>query len=137
MTTTHSPRSRRWLVVPPVLIGIALFGWLVLHTGEPERAAPQEQARVLRVIAAPSVDVIPRVLGYGTAQPARVWRAVAEVEGRVVDVHPELGSGAFLKTDDVVLKIDPREYELTVSQLVTVHGVMLKEDREEPAEVGR
>ena len=30
--------------------------------------------------------MVPRVLGYGTAAPAQVWRAVAEVEGRVIEV---------------------------------------------------
>ncbi|MEE8296398.1 MAG: hypothetical protein V3R26_01060, partial [Hyphomicrobium sp.] len=72
---------------------------------------------MLRVIEAPQVDVIPRVRGYGTARPAQVWRAVAEVRGRVTEVPPELKQGAFLAVDDVVLRIDPREYELEVAQL--------------------
>lgn len=117
MRFTSSPRVRRWLFVPPVLLGIAFIVWQMLHTRQPERIASGELARVLRVIDAPQVDVVPRVLGYGTAAPAQVWRAVAEVEGRVIEVHPELNPGAFLKEGDVVLKIDPREFELTASQL--------------------
>ena len=117
MRFTPSPRVRRWLFVPPVLLGIAFIVWQMLHTRQPERIVSGELARVLRVIDAPQVDVVPRVLGYGTAAPAQVWRAVAEVEGRVIEVHPELNPGAFLKEGDVVLKIDPREFELTASQL--------------------
>lgn len=108
---------RKWLILPPVLIGAGIFAWLMSHGREPQKKAPEELARVLRVIEAPSVNVVPRVLGYGTAKPAQGWRAVAEVEGRVVEVHPELRAGTFVKAGEVVLKIDPREYDLAVSQL--------------------
>jgi len=108
---------RKWLILPPIVIGAAVVIWFTQHAREPQRRPQQEVARVLRVIEAPPVDVMPRVLGYGTAKPARVWRAVAEVEGRVVKVHSELKAGAFVKKGEVVLEIDPREYELVVSQL--------------------
>ncbi len=110
-------RPRRWLVLPPIVIGAAVVIWLTQHAQTPQRRPQQEVARVLRVIEAPAVDVIPRVLGYGTAKPARVWRAVAEVEGRVVKVRSELKPGAFVKEGEVVLEIDPREYELVVTRL--------------------
>ncbi len=112
-----TPASRRWLIIIPILLGVGVLAWLMLHSRKPEKKLPEESARVLRVIEVERVDVVPRVIGYGTARPARIWRGVAEVEGRVVEVHKELKSGAFLKTGEVVLKIDPREYQLTVSQL--------------------
>lgn len=108
---------RKWLILPPVLLGAGIFAWLMLHSREPQKKTPGELARVLRVIVVQPVNVVPRVLGYGTAKPAQVWRAVAEVEGRVVEVHTELKAGAFIKVGEVVLKIDPREYELAASQL--------------------
>lgn len=108
---------RKWLFVLPILAGILIFGWLAFNKREPEKKPPKEAARVLRVIRAPQMDVLPRVLGHGTAQPARVWRAVAEVEGRVIEINQELKQGAFLGANDHVLKIDPREYELIISQL--------------------
>ena len=108
---------RRWLILPPMVVGVAVVVWFTRHAREPQRRPQQEVARALWAIDAPHVDVIPRVLGYGTARPARVWRAVAEVAGRVVNVHPELKAGAFVKEGEVVLEIDPREYELVVTQL--------------------
>jgi len=117
MDKSISAGFRKWLILPPIVIGVAVVVWLTRHAREPQRRPEQEVARVLRVIEAPAVDVVPRVLGYGTAKPARVWRAVAEVGGRVVKVHPELKAGAFIKEDEIVLEIDPREYELVVSQL--------------------
>lgn len=110
-------RVRKWLILPPVLLGIAIFAWLISRPVEPRRKPPEEVARVLSVIETAQVAVVPRVLGYGSAKPAQVWRAVAEVEGRVVEVHPELKPGTFVKAGELVLKIDPREYQLAVSQL--------------------
>lgn len=63
----------------------------------------------------PVVDLIPRTIGYGIAEPGKVWRAVAEVRGRVVEVHPRLKAGALLKKDDLLLKTDPTEYRLAVA----------------------
>lgn len=62
----------------------SIFAWLMLHGREPQKKTPEELARVLRVIVAQPVKVVPRALGYGTAKPMKVWRAVAEVEGRVM-----------------------------------------------------
>lgn len=112
-----SPGIRKWLFLPPILIGGGIFAWMMMTARGLERSVPQERARVVRIIQAPAVDVVPRVLGYGTARPARVWRAVAEVEGRVIETHPELQSGVFVSAGEVMLKIDPREYELAVAQL--------------------
>jgi RND family efflux transporter MFP subunit len=57
------------------------------------------------------------VLGYGTARPGDVWSAVADVRGRIVETHSELKAGAILRKGEVVLRIDPSEYELRVAQL--------------------
>lgn len=117
MKRNLSPALRKGLQAAPVVLGVALFAWLTFHGRQPLQKPGEEAARTLSVIEVRPIDVVPRVRGYGTARPARVWRAVAEVEGRVVDIHEELRAGAFLKAGEVALKIDPREYRLTVSRL--------------------
>ncbi|HNO77864.1 MAG TPA: efflux transporter periplasmic adaptor subunit [Phycisphaerae bacterium] len=110
-------RTKRFLIIPPVLVAIALFVWLVRGSREPVRKPVAEVARKLRVIEAPVVSVTPRAIGYGTSQPTKVWRVVAEVGGQIVEVNPNLKSGSFLVKDDPVLTIDPQEYQLVVTQL--------------------
>lgn len=61
--------------------------------------------------------VIPRALGYGRARPVRVWDAVAEVGGRIVEIHPRLRKGALIEENELLVRIDPTEYELAVSQV--------------------
>jgi len=86
------------------------------------RPAPRQQpvseiVCSLRVIEVPRVVLVPRVIGYGTAEPGDIWTAVAEVKGRVTKVHPDLKSGAMLRQGEEVLRIDPTEYELQVARL--------------------
>jgi multidrug efflux pump subunit AcrB len=46
-----------------------------------------------------------------------MWRAVAEVEGRVLEVHEHLKSGAMVQRGETLLTIDPAEYDLAVVRL--------------------
>lgn len=118
MKRLHLPTNfRRWLIVPPVVLGVGVMALLVINKEQLKRKPERELSRVLRVIQVPQVDVVPRVLGYGTAQPGRVWRAVAEVKGRVVTVDPQLKAGAIMRAGEGILRIDPMEYELAIAQL--------------------
>jgi RND family efflux transporter MFP subunit len=109
--------NRKWLIVPPVVLGVCVVGFFAATRETPKRKPEQELAQALRVVEVPKVDLIPRVLGHGVATPGRVWRAVAEVKGRVVSVHPELKSGSIITVGDELLRIDPTEYELAVARL--------------------
>ena len=42
----------------------------------------------------------------------QVWEAVAEVAGKIVEMHPELKRGSILRKGEVLLRIDPAEYGL-------------------------
>ncbi|MEX1026777.1 MAG: efflux transporter periplasmic adaptor subunit [Candidatus Paceibacterota bacterium] len=116
MKWKFSSTVRKWLIVAPVLLGLAVVAMLVLSRTGPERTPEQEEVRSVRVIRAAAVDAVPRVVGYGTAEPGQVWRAVAEVKGRVAEVHPQLKAGAMLKEEETLLRIDRAEYELAIAQ---------------------
>jgi membrane fusion protein, multidrug efflux system len=107
---------RKWLIVPPLLVGTAIVVLLLWFREQPVRAPVSEEKRVLRGIQVTGIDVVPTVVGYGTAQPGQVWRAVAEVQGRVVDVHPKLRAGTMIQAGEVLLRISAEEYELAVTR---------------------
>ncbi|MDP7132886.1 MAG: efflux RND transporter periplasmic adaptor subunit [Planctomycetota bacterium] len=111
------PKPGKWLVLPPIAVAVGLFAILVRGQKEPERVPEKENVRALRVIRAPKVAVVPRVLGYGIATPGQIWKAVSEVRGRVVEAHEELDSGMIIKKGVELLKIDPQEYELAAARL--------------------
>ena len=117
MSSRRRSAVRKLLFIPPVLLGIAIVAFMAGRARQPERRPPTEQARRLRVIELPRVNVVPRIQGQGTAEPAQVWRAVSEVGGRIVELHANVRPGAFLQAGDLACRIDPREYQLAVARL--------------------
>ncbi|MCF8083915.1 MAG: efflux RND transporter periplasmic adaptor subunit [Deltaproteobacteria bacterium] len=105
------------LTLLPIAAAILVVVYLVTHRSDPSRKQERESIRTLRVIEAPSVDLIPRAVGYGVAEPERVWEAVAEVKGTVSSLHPHLKSGELIEAKSLLIQIDPTEYELTIARL--------------------
>lgn len=99
-----------------MLFAVAVVATLIRTRSRPTARPVGELTRYLRVIDAPVVAFRPRAEGYGLAEPARVWQAMAEVKGAVVSAHPRLQSGALIDEGVVLLRIDPTEYELAVAQ---------------------
>ena len=89
---------------------------LVGGKSPPTKVERVAQAPVVRVIAVPQVDLAPMALGYGVVQPARVWTAVAQVAGRVIETHPRLDDGEFVKEGELLVGIDPVDYELALAE---------------------
>lgn len=114
---TQSRNLKRTLAIAlPLLAGAAITVWLVTGRMPPPRAAGTERVHSVAAIQAPSVEWIPRATGYGVARPSRVWRAVAEVSGRIVFRAPGVESGAILPKGTIVLRIERADYELAVAE---------------------
>ncbi len=110
-------KKRILLILPPLIIGIIALAWSYQGREEPKQMPLAETETLVRVILAPQVDVLPRALGYGYAQPGKVWEAVAQVSGKIVQIHPQLKKGAILGKGEVLLRIDPTDYELAISEI--------------------
>lgn len=107
---------KRWVFFIPVIIGIIIFVLLKQNSSVPKQKSAQELAIAVRSIAIPQLDVSPVAIGYGTVQPVTTWEAVAQVEGVIIKKHPQLNKGAIIKKGSLLLKIDPTEYELKITQ---------------------
>jgi RND family efflux transporter MFP subunit len=111
-----SASPRKWLFFLPLLLGAFVLVLLVRRGDAPEHLEREPLPRSVRYIEAPVVTQVPRALGYGRARPVRVWEGVAEISGRILELHPELKKGALLPAESLLLRIDPSEYELAVSR---------------------
>ncbi len=110
-------RFRRLLILPPIVIGAALVAWMLANRAGPGQVSLAERSRTVRFISAPKVEIVPRALGYGYVQPGRVWEAVAQVGGKIVGKHPQLKQGAIIAKGEILLQIDPIDYELAVRRI--------------------
>jgi RND family efflux transporter MFP subunit len=116
MQETPPSRWRALWVLPPVLIGVLV---LILAAGgrePPQRVERDEISHPVRVVEAREVDLVPTAEGYGEVKPARIWAAVAQVAGRIVEIHPQLRDGEILPEGTLLLRIDPVDYELKRAQ---------------------
>ena len=109
--------SRRLLIVPPIVLGIAVLAFAASSRNGPQQQPVEEQARILTVVPVQQREIQPLVVGYGLAQPARTWRAVARVAGTVLETHPNLNAGALVAQGAALVRIDPTDYELQIAQL--------------------
>jgi RND family efflux transporter MFP subunit len=112
-----TPRRLRTILPIAVLIAGALVTWLLLAT-RPRVAGTERERRVTR---GRGVDVAPRtvklsVSTHGTVAPRTESDLIPEVSGPVVRVSPSLVSGGFFEAGDVLLEIDPRDYEVALER---------------------
>ena len=117
MKKTINKIVKKFLIFLPIAVAVLVVAYLVIHKPGPARKQGGESIRTLRIVEALSVDLVPRAVGYGIAEPGWVWEAVAEVKGTVSSIHPRLKSGELIGAKTVLIQIDPTEYELAVARL--------------------
>ncbi|MEM9366944.1 MAG: HlyD family efflux transporter periplasmic adaptor subunit [Planctomycetota bacterium] len=108
--------SRRWLFLPPLLLGVGVLAALAGRQKELPRTAVTETVRPLYVNQVSWTKSFSEVTGFGTARAKRVWTATAEVSGRVERTHVNLRSGRFVQAGENLVEIDSTDYQLRVNQ---------------------
>ena len=110
---------RQLLIIPPILVGIAFFYWMNLEDRRGEEATPREEALAVRVTEVAETPFRPSVTGYGRVAAASTWSAISQVQGRAVEVNPELSPGWIVDEGDLLVAIDPRDYEIALAKAET------------------
>jgi len=116
MNTKKPSRWRAVWVVPPVVIGILVVVLMAGGRQPPATVVSEPPAQPVRVIEVPSVELVPYANGYGTVQPEKVWAAVAEVPGRLVETYTRLRDGEIVSAGTQLFRIDPTDIELQLAQ---------------------
>jgi len=117
MTNTQATWKRKILILVPIVIGIAVFIFMLKSKTPPPLSPVTEVSQTVRTVHVLKTNVIPSIMVYGTAEPERTWNAVSEVSGRIIYINPLLRDGNILPKDTELLKIDPVDYELALVQL--------------------
>jgi membrane fusion protein, multidrug efflux system len=110
--------NRKKLIFPFLVVAGALVVAVVLVMTRPV-AAREDVAPVAPLVRVVDVElglVQLKVRTQGTLTPERQSDLVAQVSGRIADVSPKFGIGGEFAAGEVVVRIDPRDYELAVQQ---------------------
>lgn len=97
------------LIVLSVLVVVAMVA--ISKGKRPERKDTGEQALVVNTIAARVESLNFSVVSQGSMAPRTETTLVAEVSGQIVSVSSNFIAGGFFRQGEVLLQIDPSDYE--------------------------
>jgi RND family efflux transporter MFP subunit len=123
MSTTKRRIAQFFVVVFLVALGVA--GLMKLSASKPEikKRKPPVSVPIVRTIRVHTASQPVMVRAEGTVKPLEQMQLVPQVSGKVLYVSPSLVNGGFFKKDDVLIRIDPVDYELAL----TLAGAKLKD----------
>jgi RND family efflux transporter MFP subunit len=102
------------IIALSILIVISLV--LVAKSKRPELKEAKEQVMIVDAIQAEAVSLNLPVFSQGSVKPRTETTVVAEVSGKIVDVSPNFISGGFFRKGEVLLQIDPSDYETALKR---------------------
>ena len=112
------PSSRIQVFIAPSVISIGILIAIVFikYKKPPQRQEQTVLAPLVKVERLDRRDIQMIIRGYGTVNPRLEVEIVPQVSGKVVWVNPQFKAGGFIRRGELILKIDPRDYELAVRQ---------------------
>jgi multidrug resistance efflux pump len=108
-----------WRVVPVLILAVGGIGAFVLVESKPQLAPVAVAERVWTVKAQPAsnIDVQPKIIFYGQVVAGREVELRPLVSGRVVVVNAKFENGGKVEAGDMLISIDPFDYEIAVEEV--------------------
>jgi len=103
----------------PVLILVAAGGTaaaMVYNKRQPEKTEVVETAIIVETISLESRDIRFSIASQGNVIPHTETTLVSEISGMVREVSPKFVTGGFFRAGEVLLELDPADYEVEVQQ---------------------
>jgi len=106
------------VIIPILLLGLGILAIRYFLSTRPqvETTEQPQLVPVVRTMTAEEENIRLTVFSQGTVGPRTVTALVPEIAGRVVYVSPSLVNGGFFEEGEVLLRIDPYDYRLAISQ---------------------
>ncbi len=122
------------IVFPIALLVLGVFGYGRLSVTEPEPASDRPEPKPIeaRVLELNRQDYQVLVPSQGLIRAHSQVTFTAQVPGRIRDIHATFEEGAFFKKGDILLELDPVDFEVTlISAQAQVASAQLNLDQEE------
>ena len=137
--TDRTAFALRKLLVPAIILAISAGVYLVLVGTKPQLGTtPKEPVPVaVRAMTVNPTTISLSVTSEGNVQPKIETKLVSQVAGEVVSISPSLASGGEFKQGDVLLRLDPRDYEIALARAQANRKRMQAEKRYADEEAAR
>lgn len=122
------------IILPIIVLIIGMLGaFALVASRKTAQSKPTEvPPPLVRVQSVSPTDFQLIVPAQGTVAPRTQTTLVSQVAGQIIEVSPAFANGGFFEKGDVLLTIDPRDYEAAVAQAqVQVAQAKLRLTREE------
>lgn len=109
-------RLLRILLPALVLVAGIGIGLVLMATGpEAKRRPPPPSLPAVEVMTLKAQDYVVKVHSQGSVLPRTQSTLIPEVAGRVVAVSPQFRNGGFFEPGEVLLRIDPADYDSAIT----------------------
>jgi len=102
------------LIITSILVVIALVTYK--NSQRAERKPDATQAILVDTITAEITSLNLVINSQGTVKPRTETTIVAEVSGKIVSVSPDFVAGGFFRKGEVLLQIDPSDYQAALKR---------------------
>ena len=109
-----APFQRAFLPIGIVILGAFIAFLLFKFRPSPPKGTPASKATIVSTVEVKPESIRALVSGYGTVEPKRKLILQAQVSGHVVALNDKLEVGSIVNKDELLLQIDPRDYEIQV-----------------------
>jgi RND family efflux transporter MFP subunit len=132
------PNAIKGIMAIAVLFFAVIVAYGLVKTAPtPEQVIPEETATSIRVLEVNRERVRLEVSSQGSVMPYKEGELIPEVNGRVSWMSPNLLPGGYFAKDEVLLRIDNRDYRSTVARGRAALNRALAEEELARFELGR
>ena len=105
------------ILIPVLFLGGASLGtwWLVKTKPEPRQRPIPVAVTQVEATRLKTTDYPVAVETRGVVRPRTSTTLIPEVSGQVIEITPEFREGAFFEKGDLLLRIDPLNYETAIA----------------------
>lgn len=97
-------------------LGGAAAYWLFVSRPEIETVVPEPLMPRVEVVTVKLQDYRFKIFSQGTVSARAEGDLVPEVSGRVMEISPSMRSGGFFEANEILVRLDPRDFELAIVQ---------------------
>ena len=106
------------LVLAFIFLGLGIMGFAALKATRPEieRSLGHEGLARVRTLRAQQEDLQIRIPAHGKLRSTQTASIKTEIPGRLSYLHPGFLAGGLILKDEILARIDPKEYELKAAK---------------------
>ena len=137
--TRNRPSAAKKLIIPIAILVSSVGVFVSLINTKPVLSTSAKEP-VPVAVRALNINLAPMTLSVsseGNVQPKVETKIVAQVSGEVIELSPSLVAGGDFSKGDVLLKLDPRDYEIALARSKAALSRAMAEQRFAAEEASR